>query len=303
MKAVVLKGYGDADQLSYEEAATPVPGEGEVLVKVGATSINPIDWKLRSGAMRAFMPLEFPAILGYDLAGEVASAGPGVVEGVAPGDRVMALASRTYAEYVAVKASALAPIPDVMSFEEAAALPLVTLTGAQLIERGVRPKRGQSLLLTGALGGVGRTAAYVANQHHAQVIAAVRPSQIPAAESLGTLALVSLDDEEALSHFKEIDALADTVGGAVAAGLLKHLRHGAVVASVVGFPEEARDYDLHTVMVEVESDAIRLKELATDVSRKRLKIPIARVMKLAEAGEAHRFAQAGGVGGKIVLVP
>ena len=103
MKAIVLKAYGDVDQLSYEEVDRPRPGSGEVLVRIAATSINPIDWKLRSGAMREFMPMEFPAIPGYDLAGEVAELGSGVTS-FKVGQRVMAVASKTYAEYAVVKA-------------------------------------------------------------------------------------------------------------------------------------------------------------------------------------------------------
>src|SRR5271165_4829684 len=156
MKAVVLKAYGDIDQLSYEEVDQPHPGSGEVLVRIAATSLNPIDWKLRSGAMRQFIPLELPTILGYDLAGEVVELGSGVTS-VKVGQRVMALASKTHAEYAVVKAEIAAGIPEGLSFEQAAVLPLVTLTGAQLIERGIKPKTGQSVLLTGALGGVGRT--------------------------------------------------------------------------------------------------------------------------------------------------
>jgi NADPH:quinone reductase-like Zn-dependent oxidoreductase len=302
MKAVVLKAYGDVDQLSYEEVERPRPGSDEVLVKIAATSLNPIDWKLRSGAMKEFMALQFPAILGYDLAGEVAERGSGVTS-FSVGQRVMAIASRTHAEYAVVKADGLTLIPGALSFEQAAALPLVTLTGTQLIERGIKPKTGQSVLLTGALGGVGRTAAYVAGQHNAQVIAAVRPKQLEEAESLGTRAVVSLEDEEGLAKFSDIDSFADTIGGPVAAKLLKLLRAGAVYATVVGAPPEAANYDIRVEMVEVRPDAVRLAQLAEAIVKGEFKIPIAKVMKLSEAGEAYRLGQAGGAGGKIVLVP
>src|SRR5271165_6105735 len=109
MKAVILKAYGDVDQLSYEEVDQPRPGTGEVLVKIAATSLNPIDWKLRSGSMRQFIPLELPAILGHDLAGEVVELGAGVTS-FKVGQRVMSFASKTYAEYAVVKAEVLAPM-------------------------------------------------------------------------------------------------------------------------------------------------------------------------------------------------
>jgi NADPH:quinone reductase-like Zn-dependent oxidoreductase len=287
--------------LTYEEVERPSAGSGEVLVRIAAASVNPIDWKLRSGAMKEFMPLEFPAVPGYDLAGEVAELGAGV-RSFKAGQRVMAVASKTYAEYAVVKADLLTLIPGGLGFEQAAALPLVALTGAQLIERGIKPKIGQSIVLTGALGGVGRAAAYVADHHKAQVIAAVRPSQMEEAESLGTRAVVSLDDEEGLAKFVDIDSLADTVGGTVAAKLLKLLRPGAVYATVVGAPPEAANYDLRVEMVQVQPDPVRLAQLAEAFVKGEFKIPIAKVMKFSEAGEAHRLGEAG-AGGKIVLVP
>jgi NADPH:quinone reductase-like Zn-dependent oxidoreductase len=302
MKAVVLKEYGGVDRLLYEDLEAPAPGVGEVLVKIAATSVNPIDWKLRSGAMREFFPLQLPTILGRDLAGEVAGLGSGV-SGFTSGQRVMALASRAYAEFAVVKATELAPIPEGLDFEQAAALPLVVLTGAQLIERGLRLKAGQSVLLTGAVGSVGRSAAYVAAQHGLQVIAVVRASQLSEGESLGTLGLVALDNEAGLNAFKDIDAVADTVGGTVAVRMLKQLHPGGIFASVVGLPKEAEEFDVRTERVVVQPDASRLSELAQDVAKGRFHIPIARVFKLSEIRLAHQLAEAGGVGGKIVLIP
>lgn len=288
--------------MSYEDMEKPKPAIGEVLVKIAASSVNPIDWKLRSGHLHSLFPLNFPAILGRDLAGEIVELGYGVT-GFSLGQRVMALTNRAYAEYAVVNANDLAVIPEGMGFEQAAALPLVVLTGAQLVELGVRLKAGQSLIVTGAMGGVGRSAVFVAYQHKIQVIAAVRERQMAGAESLGTLGLVALEDEAGLARFEEIDGLADTVGGAVAAGLLKRLRHGGAFASVVGIPKEVKDYDVHAEMVMVKPDAKRLGELAVAVAAGKFKIPVAQTLRLEEIREAQRLGEAGGVGGKIVLVP
>ena len=111
MKAVLLYEYGGPDKLRYEDTDVPKYGDNEVLVRVKATSINPVDYKIRSGAAKARMPVEFPAILGRDLAGEVVEAGRSVT-GFPKGMRVMALANGTYAEYTVAKADVLAPIPD-----------------------------------------------------------------------------------------------------------------------------------------------------------------------------------------------
>lgn len=176
MNAALLYSDGDPEQLRYEETAMPKYGDNEVLVKVRATSINPIDVKIRSGAAKSRFSIEFRAILGRDLSGEVAETGRDV-QGFPKGMRVMALANGTYAEYTVAKADVLALIPDALNCEQAGALPLVTTTGAQLIERAVKPKPGQTVLVTGALGGVGRTAVHVARKHGARVLAGVRAKE------------------------------------------------------------------------------------------------------------------------------
>ena len=140
MKAVLLHGYGGVDQLSYEDAPQPKPQAAEVLVKVEATSVNPVDWKIRRGDMKDRMPLPLPAILGRDVAGTVVSVGPGT-QGWKQGDRVMGLVNHAYAEFLTAKAETLVRIPDGLETEDAAALPLVVTTGAQLIEKGVQPQR------------------------------------------------------------------------------------------------------------------------------------------------------------------
>jgi NADPH:quinone reductase-like Zn-dependent oxidoreductase len=301
MKAVVLKAYGDVDQLSYEEVERPQPQAGEVLVKIAAASVNPIDWKIRSGAMREIMRIPLPTVLGYDLAGEVVELGAGVTS-FAIGQKVLAIADHCYAEYAVVKAEVLAPMPEGLSFEQAAALSLVSITGTQLVESGIKPTSGQSVLLTGALGGVGRSAAYAATKLGAKVIVAVRSGQVAEAKLLGTSAVVSLEDDAGLANFSNLDGFADTVGGPVAAKLLKLLRPGGIYATVVGPPNEVKDYDIRVEMVFSHPDASRLAELAEDVVRGRLKLPVARVFKLSEVAEAQKLAQSG-AGGKVVLIP
>jgi NADPH:quinone reductase-like Zn-dependent oxidoreductase len=140
MKAVLLHGYGSVDQLTYEEVPIPVAGPGEVLVKLFSTSINPIDYKVRRGDMKNIMPLQLPAILGWDLAGQVVAVAKGVTS-VKVDSLVLAVTGQTYAEYVTCKAEILALMPDGLDSIEAGALPLVLTTGTQLIEKGINPLR------------------------------------------------------------------------------------------------------------------------------------------------------------------
>jgi NADPH:quinone reductase-like Zn-dependent oxidoreductase len=301
MKAVVLHEYGGPAKLKYEDVPDPVAGQGEVLVRLAATSINPVDYKLRSGAYKAFMPLTFPAILGHDVSGLVRAVGPGVTE-FAPGDKVMALASSTYAELAVVKAAELAHLPDNLDLVEAAALPLVTLTGTQLITRGTGIQAGQTVLVSGALGGVGRSAVHAAKQAGATVIAGVRKRQVEAAESLGADQVVALDDTAAMEKLGFLDAVADTVGGQTAETLLRKVRQGGVFASVLGPPANAKlNPTVRVVPVQVAGDAAMLRALAEEVAAKRLVIPIDRMIPLADAGEGQAAAEKGGIG-KVLLL-
>ncbi len=301
MKAVVLHEYGGPDKLKWEEMPDPVPGEGQVLVRVAATSVNPVDYKMRSGEAKERFPVQFPGILGRDVSGTVRSVGLGVTS-FAPGDRVMAFASATYAELVVVKAEELTRVPEKLDLVEAAALPLVTLTGEQLISRGVKIQSGQTVLVTGAIGGVGRTAVYVAKKAGALVIAGVRKSQLKQAEELDADQVLALDDKDAMEKLGFVDAVADTVNHETAEQLIGKVKQGGVFASVLGPPANAK---LHpTVRVEgvrAVPDAATLQALAEDVVAGKFKIPIDRMVPLEDAGKAQAAAEKGGIG-KILLL-
>ena len=300
MKAVVLHEYGGPDKLHYEDVADAKAGEGEVLVRTAATSVNPVDYKMRSGEAKERFPVEFPGILGRDVSGTVQALGAGVTE-FAEGDRVMAFSAKTYAQLVAVKASELTRVPDDLDIVDAAALPLVLLTGEQLISRGVRPEKGWTVLVAGAVGSVGRSAVFTAKGLGAVVIAGVRKGQLGQAKQLNADEVIALDDKDAMAKLGFVDAVADAVGGETAERLLEKVRQGGVFASVLGPPKNAK---LHgTIRIEpvaATPDPETLQRMAADVAAKRLVIPIDRIMPLVEAGAAQRAVEKGGVG-KIIL--
>jgi NADPH:quinone reductase-like Zn-dependent oxidoreductase len=304
MKAVVIDGFGGVDQLHIQNVDDPEVGRGEVLVRVRATSVNPIDLKIRNGSAAKRMGVELPAILGRDLAGDVVRAGEGVV-GFEKGQRVMAMANGTYAELTTAKADVLSPIPDKLSYEQAAALPLVLLTGAQLIERAIKVEPGWTVLILGAVGSVGRSAVHVALKHGAKVIAGVRASQLKEAESLGQgnedrFRVVSIDNPKQLELLHDLDAVADTVNGPTGARALKTLKPGGVFGTVVGSPADAAQHNVRVAAMQAVPDASRLYELADDVARGELNIPIANILPLEQVQEAHREAE-NHPSGKIVL--
>ena len=174
MRAVVLHEYGGPEKLDFEDSVPePQIGGNTVLIAAAAASVNPIDWKLRSGMMQKNYPLSFPAILGRDVSGIVRAVGANVKHFKA-GDRVLALSNRTYAELVAVDDSEVTHLPDGVDLADAAAIPLISLTGDQLVRLATNVQEGQVVLITGALGSVGRAAVHTAKKIGAQVIAGVR---------------------------------------------------------------------------------------------------------------------------------
>jgi NADPH:quinone reductase-like Zn-dependent oxidoreductase len=300
MKAVVLTEYGDVDRLELRELPEPTPGPNEILVRVAAASINPIDWKLRSGAGKAFMPIKLPAVLGRDVSGTVVALGPGVTR-FAVGARVMGLVHGAYAEKVVAAVEAWAEVPEGLDLLAAAALPLVALTGAQLVEDAVQIREGESLLITGATGSVGRAAVFVANQRGAKVYAGARAKHWVEAATLGAAEVIALDDEGDLDRLPPLDAIGDTVGGAVTQKLLPKVKPGGRIGSVVGEPAGAKERGLVVRSFLAHPDSKRLAELGRAAAAGKLVIPIARRFPLADAGKAQKLAEQG-AGGKVLLL-
>jgi NADPH:quinone reductase-like Zn-dependent oxidoreductase len=302
MKAIVLHEYGAAENLKYEDWDDPQAGDGQILIRVTAAGINPIDWKIRSGAMKAFMPLQLPTILGYDYSGVVRSVGKGVT-GYAEGDKVFGRAGKTYAEFLLADLAGLSKLPNGLDPIEAAALPVVLNTGQQLIAQAGKVQRGQTVVITGALGSVGRTAVWVAKKLGAHVIAGVRDSQKKEAEELGADTLLALDNRQQIDSLGSVDVVADTIGGGLADLLMPKVKPGGIYASVVGPPPNAKNYP--TVKVEAfgsHPDAASMRVLAEDIANGKFKIQVDRKFPLAEAAKAHALAEKGGIGKVLLLV-
>jgi len=300
MKAVVVHQYGGPEVLKFEDYPDPVPGPGEVLVRVAATSVNPIDYKRRGGLTKDFYPLTFPGLIGVDLAGTILKGGPGV-EGFSVGDKVFAMADNTYAELCVVKAAMLAKVPMGLDLIQAAALPLVTITGNQLMSAtGI--KAGQTVMVVGAVGNVGRSAVFTAKQRGATVIAGVLKRQIDEAKTVGADQVVPTDDDTAIASLSPLDAIADTVGGRTAEKLIAKVKAGGVYASVVEAPQNAAKYpSVRMAHVFSKFDRKTLESMAEAVRDGKLVIPISQKLPLNEAAEAQAEAEKGGVG-KILLV-
>src|SRR6202167_2437593 len=305
MKAVVLHEYGGPEKLTFEDhVREPQISGNTVLIAATAASVNPIDWKVRSGARQRDVPLSFPAILGRDVSGVVRAVGANVKH-FKPGDRVLALSNATYAELVAVDDSDVTHLPDGVDLADAAAIPLIALTGDQLVRLATNVKKGQVVLITGALGSVGRAAVHAAKKLGAQVIAGVRKKSLKDAESLGVAGVLAIDDDEAIEKFRLVDAIADTVGGQVAAKLIAKVKQSGSFGYASALPESAaaQNPTVKIARVLTQPDPSKVREFADDVRDGKFVLPIGCRMPLRDAAQAHVLGEKGGTGKILLLAP
>ena len=303
MRAVVLHEYGGPEKLKFEDnVPEPQINGATVLIAAAAASVNPIDWKMRSGMLQKHFPLSFPAILGRDVSGVVRAVGANVKH-FKPGDRVLALSNATYAELVAVDDSDVTHLPDGVDLADAAAIPLIALTGDQLVRLATNVQKGQVVLVTGALGSVARAAVHTAKKIGAQVIAGVRGKELGDARSLGVSGVLAIDDDEAIEKFGLVDAIADTVGGDFAAKLIGKVKPSGTFGYTAFLPENvaAQNPTVKITRVLTKPDPSKVREFADDLRDGKFDLPIGRRMRLRDAAEAHVLGERGGIG-KILLL-
>ena len=230
-----MTAYGGPEVMRYQDMPDPTPGAGDVLIKAAGIGINPEDMLERNGILKDQFPLQFPAIIGLDVSGTVVAAGDAVT-GLKIGDRVCGWSYHTYAELVADNANLFAKVPETMDLVDAAAIPLVGLTGSQLISVASGLQSGQTVLVSGAAGAVGRCAVYMAKSSGAHVIAGVQRFQLDQAASIGADETIALDDPVAFAKIPQVDVVANVLRGKPATDLLAKVKDGGTFASVTGAP-------------------------------------------------------------------
>jgi len=301
MKASVVSAYGGPEVMKYQDMPDPELGVGGVLIKVAGIGINPEDILERNGVVKGWQ-LQFPAIIGLDVAGTVVATGDGVTD-LKVGDRVCGWSYHTYAELVADKATLFAKVPETMDLVEAAAIPLVGVTGSQLISVASGLQSGQTVLVSGAAGAVGRCAVYMAKLSGARVIAGVQRFQLDQAESIGADETIALDDPAAFATIPQVDIVANTLRGKAATDLLAKVKDGGTFASVTGEPDGAKDYPkVRVVPFRSKQDRAGIAFVADAVNSGKLTIPIGRRDELKNAGAAQATFTKGGIG-KVLLIP
>jgi NADPH:quinone reductase-like Zn-dependent oxidoreductase len=306
MKAVRIHSYGGPEVLALEEMPRPEPGNGEVLVRVHAASVNPVDWKVREGYLREMLPHRMPLVMGWDASGTVEATGPGVTR-FKVGDEVFSrpdiLRDGTYAEYVVIRETEVAHKPGTVDHLHAAALPLAGLTAwKSLIETaGVAP--GQRVLIHGAAGGVGSYAVQLAKWRGAHVIATASAQNHEYLRGLGADEVVDYRSVRFEVVVQGVDVVFDTIGGDTQERSWQVLKRGGILVSIIAPPsaEKAAALGVRQAFVFIQPDAAVLAELAGLVDGGKLRIYVEAVLPLAEARRAQELSQGGHVRGKIVL--
>ncbi|MFO1157111.1 MAG: NADP-dependent oxidoreductase [Rhodospirillales bacterium] len=313
MRAIVIDGFGGADLLRSAEIPAPAAAAGEVLIRIVAAGVNPVDWKIREGLLQSMLPHRFPLIPGWDAAGTIAALGDGVAD-FAVGDRVWAYCRKpkvqggTYAEYVVVPAIGVAPAPARIGLVEAASMPLVTLTSWQALFDTAGLTTGQSVLIHAGAGGIGSMAVQLAKQAGATVIATAGAANRVYVRELGADHVIDYTAGDFVPAvrvlFPEgVDVVFDTIGGETQTRSYGVLRRDGFLVSIVEEPrpEEAAAAGVRHAFVFVKPDGAQLRRIAALVDEGKIHPPRVTVMPLTEAAAAQLRSQEGHVRGKIVL--
>jgi NADPH2:quinone reductase len=313
MRAVAIDEFGGPDRLRLVDLPRPVPSKGEVLVRIVASGVNPVDWKIREGLLRDVLPHAFPLIPGWDLAGVVDELGEGTTR-LRKGDRVFAYARKpivqlgTYAEYVALHEKNVALMPTNLLFEEAASVPLAALTAYQALFGRAAVGSGKTVLVHAGGGGVGHFAVQLARGAGARVLATAGPANQAFVLSLGAEVAVDYtadDFREAVRRRlpEGLDVVLDAVGGDVLARSLEILKPGGCIVGIVDRPDpaEAESRGVRGEYLFVEPNENQLKILAGQIERGKIRPHVSKIRPLAEAALAHEESRGGHVRGKLVL--
>ena len=305
MKAIQIFKYGGPEVLTYVETEIPEINPDDVLIKVFATSINPIDWKVREGYMKN-PERKFPITLGWDVSGVVEQIGD-QVEDYMIGDLVYARpdVSRngTYAEYVAVRANEISFKPKTLDHLSAATIPLAGLTAWQgLFDLG-KLQSGQRILIHGAAGGVGTLAVQLAKWHHAYVIATASENNIDFLKGLGADEVIDYHKDDFSEKLSNIDLVFDSIGGETQKKSVIVLKPGGILVSTVGIQdmEILKAKNIHGEQFMAKSDPEILKELAALIEAGKIKPVISHVFDLKDIQAAHVQSQSGHTRGKIAI--
>ncbi|RAU21294.1 NADP-dependent oxidoreductase [Paramagnetospirillum kuznetsovii] len=313
MKAMILDRFGPPETLEWREIATPVPAAGEVLIRVRAAGVNPVDWKIAEGGLARLFPCGFPLIPGWDAAGTIAALGEGVT-GFSIGERVWSFCRKpdiqwgTYAEYVTMDASAVAPMPANASFAQASTIPLAGLTAWQSLFDVAQVRPGQSVLIHAGAGGVGSLAVPLAKWAGATVIATAGAANHDYVRGLGADHVIDYAAQDFVTEVKAlcpdgVDFAYGTVGGEVLTRSYQTVKPGGILVSITDKTDKdlGEQLGIRVKYLFVKPDGGQLRRLAGLMDSGILAAPEIEEFPLPHAAEALDRSKSGHVRGKIVL--
>jgi NADPH:quinone reductase-like Zn-dependent oxidoreductase len=306
MTAVRIHGYGDRSVLRYEPAPRQKPADDELLVRVVAAAVNPVDWKIREGFLKEMIPHQLPLTLGWDFAGVVETVGAGVT-GFSVGDAVYARPDLTrdgsYAEYITVRASEVALKPTTISFADAASLPLAAITAWESLFTAGELCEGQTVLIHAGAGGVGSLAVQLAKWRGARVIATASAANHALVQSLGADEVIDYRDAPFGSRVADVDLVFDTIGGQVQEDSWSVIRPEGTLVSVVEPPTEERaaKAGVKGKFVFIQPSAEILDKLSVLVDTGMVRPIVGAEFALIDIAAAHALSESGRARGKIVI--
>jgi NADPH:quinone reductase-like Zn-dependent oxidoreductase len=302
MKAVRVHQYGGPQGLTLDEIPQPIPGNGQVLVRVRAAGVNPIDWKIRGGYMKDVMPLQLPVTIGFDFSGEIESPGPGVTQ-FKKGDPVFGTAKGTFAEYVVTGLAEVASKPASLDYAHAASVPVAAKTAWQALfdVGGLTP--GGKVLIHGAAGSVGSFAVQLAKAKGIHVYGTASARNHAYLKELSVDEPIDYQTTKFEDVARNVDVVLDTQGGETQRRSFAALKKGGTLVSIVQPPsqEEAAKYGVKATFLGSQPNVEQLTEIARLVDAGKLKTTVEAVLPLEDANRALDLSQAGHVRGKIVL--
>ena len=306
MKGVRIHEYGNSSVLQYEDAPMPSITSNDVLVRVVAASVNPVDWKIREGYLKQMIPYAMPLTLGWDVSGIVESVGADVTRFKA-GDAVYSRPdikrNGTYAEYVAIREGELAFKPQTISHAEAASLPLAGITAWEVLITAANLVAGQKVLIHAGSGGVGSLAIQLAKSRGAYVIATTSAKNHALVKSLGADEVIDYKTQKFTEIVRDVDVVFDTLGGDIQEASWSVLKRGGILVSIVSPPsaDKAKELGVRSAFVFIEPSAVILEQLAKLVHEGKMRPVVGAEFALKDIAKAHALSETGRSVGKIVL--
>jgi NADPH:quinone reductase-like Zn-dependent oxidoreductase len=306
MKAVRIHDYGSVEVLKIEDVPEPEIAEDELLIKIFAAAVNPIDWKVREGKLRWRNLHQLPLIPGWDLSGVVERTGKNVAN-FKPGDEVYSrpdvARNGSYAEFIAVKENIVAFKPKTINFEESASIPLAGLTAWEALITNANIQHGQKVLIHAASGGVGSISVQIAKAFGCYVTGTTSEKNLEFVKHLGADEVIDYKKQDFTKQVKDVDVVLDTVGGQTQLESLKVLKKGGLIVSIINpvSEEEVKKYGVRGAYFFVQSNGKVLAELANLIDSGKIKPVVGKIFSLDEIKKAHELSQSGRAVGKIVI--